>query len=206
MGLTRTVAPAELAVTLAEAKKQCEVSNNDTAHDDHLTRLIRAAIDDVERYTRRALVTQTWRLSLRQWPYDKDRRYPHPGRLFLPRPPLQSVTSIIYRDDNGTLVTLDPSLYQVTLDASPAFVEPAYGEVWPTLRPETVEAVRVTYVAGFGNEETGIPDQYKNAIYELVAFRFMNRGDVNVDIPKHIKWSLSALRCGAQYDYFGVKG
>lgn len=206
MGLICTVEPAELAVSLADAKKQCEVSESDTTHDEHLTRLIRAATDDVERFTRRALITQTWRLSLREWPHDALRQWPHPGRLLIPRPPLQSITSIVYTDDNGSLITLDSSLYQVSTDASPSFAEPAYGEVWPTLRPETLEAVRITYVAGFGDLDTDVPDQYKNAIYELVAFRFMNRGDVDVDIPKHIKWALNALRCGAMYDYYGVKG
>lgn len=209
MGLVRTVEPENLPVTLTDAKKQCELAPSDTAHDSHILRLIRAATADVERHTRRALITQTWRLSLSDWPFDRPyyRKYAGAvGRVYLPRPPLQSVSSIVYVDDAGSDVTLSTSLYQVTADASPGFIEPAYGEVWPTLRPETVEPVTITYVAGFGADASAVPEQYKNVIYELVAFRFMNRGDAQMDIPKHIKWSLSALRCGAQYDYFGVKG
>jgi uncharacterized phiE125 gp8 family phage protein len=203
MGLTRTVDPASLAVALADAKKQCEVADSDTSHDNHITRLIRAATSDVERHTRRALVTQTWRLSLREFPL-----YSHvnKSRVYLPRPPLQSITSIQYVDDNGTTQTLNSSLYQVTADSKPGYVEPAFGESWPTLRPETVEAISITYLAGYGNAAANVPAEFQNVIFELVAFRFMNRGDVQQDIPKHIRWSLDSLKCGAKYDYYGIKG
>jgi len=195
MGLRRTVEPAISAIEFEDAVKQVELPSDDTTHTRHLERIIAAAVADVERHTRRALITQTWRISLREFK----------PRIYLPRPPLQSITSIQYTEADGTVMTLSPSLYQVTLDASPAYVEPAFGQSWPSIRSETVEPVVITYVAGYGDDAEYIPSQFQNAIYELVAFRFMNRGDTNQDIPKHIKWSLSSLKCGAQYDYFGVK-
>lgn len=201
MGLTRTVDPVNLAVTLAEAKKQCEVPADDTSHDSHITRIIKAAASDVERHTRRALITQTWRMSLTAFPYSAL----HKSRIYLPRPPLQSITSIQYVDDNGATQTLSSSLYQVTDDAKPGYVEPVYGESWPVTRAETAEAVTITYVAGFGDDDTDLPDDLKNTVFELIAFRFMNRGDVDMPIPRHIKWSLDSLKCGAKYDYFGIK-
>jgi uncharacterized phiE125 gp8 family phage protein len=198
MGLKRITEPVEMPVSLADAKKQCELGSTDTTHDDHIIRLIKSATADVERHTRRALITQQWRLSLREIPFS--------NRIYLPRPPLVEIDSIQYVDDNGATQTLSSSLYQVTQDAHPGYVEPAYSETWPTVRPETVEAISITYTAGFGDNPTDIPAQYQNVIFELVAFRFMNRGDVQMGIPKHIMWSLESLKCGAQYDYFGVKG
>jgi uncharacterized phiE125 gp8 family phage protein len=198
MGLTRIVDPVGLPVSIVDAKKQCEIGDTDTTHDEHIIRLIKAATADVERHTRRALINQTWRLSLREIPASR--------RIILPRPPLVEVESVEYRDDDGILQTLDSSLYQVTVDASPGHIEPAFNEVWPVVRTLTAEAISVTYIAGFGTNYSDIPAQYQNVIFELVAFRFMSRGDVQVDIPKHIKWSLDSLRCGAQYDYYGVKG
>jgi len=195
MGLRRTVAPAISAVEFEDAVKQVELPSDGTTHTRHLERAIATALADAERCTRRAFITQTWRLSLREFP----------PRIYLPRPPLQSITSIQYTDDDGTIQTLSSSLYQVTLDASPAYVEPAFGKSWPSIRSETVEPIVITYVAGFGDDAENIPAQYQNLIFELVAFRFMNRGDTDQDIPRHIKWSLKSLRCGAQYDYFGVK-
>ena len=195
MGVRRTVDPVISAVEFEDAVKQVELPSDDTTHTRHLEMQIATAIADVERHTRRAFVTQTWRLSLREFP----------PRIYLPRPPLQSLTSITYVDSNGTTQTLSSSLYQVTSDASPGYVEPAYGQSWPSIRSETVEPIVITYLAGFGDDAENIPVQYQNLIFELVAFRFMNRGDTDQDIPKHIKWSLKSLRCGAQYDYFGVK-
>jgi uncharacterized phiE125 gp8 family phage protein len=195
VGLIRISSPNELAVTLADVKEQVEVSESDHAHDAKLNRMIRSAIADVEHSTRRSLKPQTWQLTLREFPFER--------RVYLPRPPLHIVDSIEYIDSNGARQTLDPSLYQVATTASPGYVEPAYGESWPPLRGEDAESVFITYTAGYTGK---IPDQYLTPIYELVAFRFANRGDVDVDIPRHIRWSLQSLRCGAQYDYYGVKG
>lgn len=193
MGLTRIEEPQNLAVLLADAEKQCEVPSSDMAHDSHITRLIKTATSDVERYTRRALITQKWRLSLREFP----------PQIKLPRPPLQSVEEIGYVNANGESQILDAAKYRVSIDAKPAIIEPV--DDWPSTDPETIEAVTVEYTAGFGDDDTDIPEQFKNVIYELVAFRFMNRGDVEVDIPKHIKWTLDSLKCGAKYDYYGIK-
>ena len=195
MGLRRTVDPVISMIEFEDAVKQVELPSDDTVHTRHLQRAIKAAIDDAERCTRRAFITQTWRLSLREFP----------ARIYLPRPPLQSITSIVYVDSFGATQTLSPSLYQVTLDDSPAYVEPAFGQAWPSIRSETVDPIKITYVAGFGDDAENIPEQYKNVIYELLAFRFSNRGDTDQTIPRHIQWSLKSLRCGAQYDYFGVK-
>lgn len=202
MGLKRTVEPTPLVVPLREAKKQCEIGEDDTTHDSHILRLIKAATSDVERHTRRALITQTWRLALNQFPYSSVNK----SRVYLPRPPLQSISSITYVDDNGTTQTLSSSLYQVATDTKPGFVEPAYGQSWPVVRSETAEAIKITYLAGYGSTSDDIPDEFANLVYELVAFRFFSRGDVNAEIPKHIQWSMDSLKCGAKYDYFGIKG
>jgi len=197
MGLVRVDEPISLAVSLSEAKKQCEVADSDTSHDTHITRLINSAVADVERHTRRALVTQVWRMTLSG--------FPSCGRIILPRPPLQNIEAIEYVDDFGVVQTLPDTVYQVTLDASPGYISPAFGESWPATRPETLEAVSVTYTAGYGDVAAAVPEQFRNVVCELIAFRFMNRGDVDVGIPKHIKWSLDSLKCGASYGYYGVK-
>ena len=196
MGLKRTVEPVADAITIHAAKKACEIGSSDTTHDAHLQRLIAGAVRDVERVTRRALVTQTWRLSLGDFP----------ERICLPRPPLQSVTSIQYVDEDGVTQTLSSSLYQVSTDESPGVIEPAYNQVWPATRASTLNAVTVTYVAGFGDGSSSVPGEYGNVIEELVVFRFTaGRGDSESDIPKHIRWSLDSLRCGAVLGYYGTK-
>lgn len=198
MGLKRIVDPAIIAAEFEESVKQVELPADDTTHTQHIDRIIRAAIADVERHTRRALITQTWRLSLSCFPSP---------RISLPRPPLQSVSSVTYVASDGTMATLGSGLFQVSTDSSPGYIEPAYGQTWPVVRSETVDAVKITYVAGFGDDAEDIPTEYQNLIHELVAFRFgPGRGDVvDAKIPDHIKWALQGLRCGAQYDYYGIK-
>lgn len=196
MGLKRTSEPATPALTTANAKKACEIGTSDTTHDAHIDRLVGAAVRDVERITRRALITQTWQLTLSDFP----------ERIVLPRPPLQSVSSIQYVDEDGVTQTLSSSLYQVSTGDSPAVIEPAYNQVWPATRTSTLDAVTVTYVAGFGDAATDIPAEYANLLEELTVFRFTaGRGDIDIDIPKHIRWSLESLRCGAVLGYYGVK-
>lgn len=190
MSLRRTVQPQTLPIAISDARKQCEIGETDTTHDSHLFRLASTATRDVERQTRRALITQTWQLVLDRFP----------DEIELPRPPLQSL-SIVYIDDSGTSRTLDSSLYQVEY-GTPACVVPAYNKTWPTTRPETENAVQVTYVAGFGDTSDDVPAEYQNVILELIAFRFFNRGDADVDIPRHIKWALKSMHCGAKYGYY----
>lgn len=197
MGLRRTVEPVAEAITIHAAKKQCEIGASDSAHDAQLLTLIRGATRDVERATRRALVTQTWQLKLSRFPSEA---------ILLPRPPLQSVTSIQYVDSAGDAQTLSSSLYQVS-DHQPAMVCPAFGQVWPETRPETLEAVTITYVAGYGTGSGSVPVEFQELIASLVHFRFTaGRGDIySADIPKHIQWSLKSLRCGASYGLYGVR-
>lgn len=193
MSLRRTVNPTNLPVELSDARKQCEIGDGDTAHDAHLLRLIRTATGDVERATRRALITQTWVLTLEEFPEEID----------VPRPPLQSLT-INYINDAGTLTLLASSEYQIDY-GTPACVEPAYSKAWPSTRPETSNAVQVTIVAGFGDDPNNVPAEYQNVILELVAFRFFNRGDEQQEMPKHIQWALKSLHCGAKLGYYDVR-
>lgn len=190
MSLRRTVEPTKLPIAISDARKQCEIGDSDNTHDAHLLRLAATATREVERCTRRALITQTWQLFLDEFPEEID----------IPRPPLQSL-SIQYIDASGTLRTLASSEYQIEY-GTPACVEPAYNKAWPSTQPMTENAVQVTFVAGFGNEPADVPPEYQNVILELIAFRFFNRGDTDMAIPKHIQWSLKSLHCGAKLGYY----
>lgn len=173
------------------------MASDDTAHDSHLTRIIGAVTRDVERHTRRALITQTWQLKLREFRATR--------RILLPRPPLASIGSIVYFNDSGVSTTLSSALYQVATGSTPGFVEPAYGQDWPSTRAETAEAITITYTCGYGDEPDDIPEEFQNVIIELSVFRFTSRGDVDAAIPKHIKWALDSLKCGTKFEYYDLK-
>jgi uncharacterized phiE125 gp8 family phage protein len=193
VGLKLTVEPEIEPVTLEEAKKQVEIASSDNAHDVHLNRLIKSARRDVERYTRRALITQTWLFSGRSF----DVR-----QVLLPRPPLLGVTSIYYTDASSVERLLSPSVYDVCTNDSPGFVEPKVSETWPST-DGSADAVLITYTAGFGSTVSDVPEEYRELILEIVRFRFFRDG--SDDYPRHLTWSIECLKNGTSQGLFGLK-
>lgn len=199
MGLKRTAAPTANLITPEEARKHLSLPPDGGGHDDHVTRLIAAAVESVEQYCGRALLTQTWRLSIDSfpacWPSG-----PGGGEIVVPRPPLVSVTDIKYDDADGVEQTLDASKYKVTTDAQPGRIAPAYGETWPATRSQR-EAVRVTYVAGYGASAASVPEPLRHAVLLMVAHWFANRepvvtGTIASDIPMSAQWLMDGYRTG----------
>ena len=95
--------------------------------------------------------------------------FPEYGPLALGRKPAASVTSVTYYDVDGTLQTLDPSLYFVGLQT---------GVIAPNLSfPDTQagrpESVIVSFTSGM---TTTLPPQIKSAFLLTMANRFERRG------------------------------
>lgn len=163
MALKLLTAAAEEPVTLAEAKLHCRVDGTD---DDALFTgvIIPAARESAEHRTGRALVTQKWELSLEAFPA---------GAFDLPKPPLQSVESIKYRDTAGNLQTLGPAAYTVHTSSLAGKVAPAYGTSWPATRGQ-LDAVTVSFTAGYGDRST-VPAGLKSWILLAIGTLYENR-------------------------------
>ena len=187
MGIQRTVAPSSTVpvVAVQDVKQGLDIAETETGHDDFLRRLINGAVATVERWTGRSLLTQTWKLTLDAWPTNSE--------IALPYPPLQSVTSIQYVDSDGVTQSVDSSDYRIDDQAEPARITPAFNAVWPTARTVT-NAVTVTYVAGYGDKSTDIPDDIIDAIHVLVYHRFEE--PASTDIPDGAKRLLKSLSTG----------
>ena len=151
MSLTRTSDPAREPIALSDARAHLRVEEDD--EDAHIAGLIAAARDWAEGFTRRAFITQTWELHLDGFP----------KCIRVPRPPLQSVTSIQYVDSAGVSQTLSTSVYTVDTDAEPGLIYPAYSQTWPTTR-QIPKSVTVTFVAGYGADPADVPDPIRHAI------------------------------------------
>jgi uncharacterized phiE125 gp8 family phage protein len=183
--LTRTSDPANDPVSLADAKNhlRVDISDDDTL----ISALITAAREHVEEATRRALITQTWRLSLDQFPADDE--------IELPRPPLQSVSSIIYTDKDDTTSTLATSVYEVDTDGQPGRVKLAYGEDWPSDTLAETNPVKITFVAGYGDNASDVPQRWQQAILLLVGHWYENREAIVTGggIPKELPLAVQSL-------------
>lgn len=166
MSLTISVSPAEEPISLVEAKEAARI--DDTAEDTLISAYITAAREVVEDKTRRQLVTATWILKLDSFPS---------GDIIVPLPPLQSISSINYLDENGDSQTWDSSKYQVDTDRQPGRIAPIETETYPDTQASTFNTVTITFIAGYGTASS-VPEKYKNAIKLLVAHWYRTREPV----------------------------
>lgn len=160
----KLITPAtELAVSLADVKAHLRV---DAADEDSLiTAYIGAATELAEQATGRALMPQTWELTLDAFP----------EAFGITRVPASSVTSLKYWDADGVQQTLASNLY--TLDNADdyghAFVVPVYSGAWPSSRAQ-INAVALRYVAGYA-AAANVPESIKAWIKLAVGSMYENR-------------------------------
>jgi uncharacterized phiE125 gp8 family phage protein len=150
-----TKEPIELET---EAKKHLRVDGAD--EDAYITQKISVARGQVEGDTERAFLTQTWELRLDRFPCTE-------RGIELPLPPLKQVNSVKYLDTTGVLQTVDPSNYSVITPLGPEAdrgrIVPVFGVYWP-ITQYVPDAVRVEYIAGYGDNATDVPAELRSAI------------------------------------------
>jgi len=166
MGLRVVTAAKQPPVDLEDVKRHLRVTDDD--EDTLIRSMIAGATDLFQRKTNRQCVDQTFEYTRSDWP----------EVIYLPKPPLSSVTSIKYIDDDGTEQTLNTSVYDVFTNVEPGFVRLAWNQSWPSIR-STQDAVKVTFVAGFGNAED-VPDGIKAAVKLLVGHWFEHRESIDI--------------------------
>lgn len=184
MALTLVTAPPAEPITLAEAKALPKVE--DDAEDTLLAAIIVAARRWVEETCGRALVTQTWDFSMDG--------FPRGSFIKLPRPPLVSVTSITYYDEDlSTSTVFASSKYQVDAAKTPGLIALKYGESWPTDSLRLSSGVVVRFVAGYG-AAAAVPGDIKHAVKLLVSDMYAHReSEVTGTIVAKMGFAVDAL-------------
>lgn len=157
-------------VSLETAKAFLRVDG--TADDAVISLLIAAAREKGEAISRLAFLTQTVELVLDAWPDDLTLR--------LRRAPLQSVTSVTYLDDEGVQASWTD--YQVDARSAVGYV--TFGSV-PSVALFPTGAIKITYVAGYGDTATSVPSNLQMALLMLIAYWYENRE--SQDVPKNIR-------------------
>lgn len=145
--LRSTDASAEPFST-AEAKLILRV---DTSADDAvIDRIVKAARQKVEADTGRALINQSWTLTLDAAPAGRH-------AILLPIAPVASITSIKSYATDDTESTVSSSVYRLDSDSLPARIVLKDNQSWPSgLRPEN--ALQVIFVAGYGAAGSNVKD------------------------------------------------
>ena len=165
MAQVLAIAAAKQPVSLNDAKDHLVIqgTNDDTLIKDKI-KVATAYAQDV---TGRVFISQDWKLVLDSFPGGA-------GIIYLPKPPLLSITKVDYLDTNGDSQTLASSKYVVDTVSTPARLAPAFGEVWPTTRG-TLNAVTIEFKAGYGVNSADVPVQIKEAILSLTGHLYEHR-------------------------------
>ena len=154
--------PASEPVSLAEAKAFLRVEHGDD--DDVIAALTASARIHVEAQTRRALITQTWRLVLDCWPAS--------GRIEVRPAPLRSLSAARGFDADGNAEPLDLDAFvQDTAGSTLAFPS------WAMVQPDRIAAgIELDVSVGYGGAAIDVPEPLRQAIRLLLAHWYEHRG------------------------------
>ncbi|MFV0279244.1 MAG: phage head-tail connector protein [Rhodoblastus sp.] len=177
--------PAAEPVTLAEARAWLRLDAND--EDAAIASLVAAARVLVETATRRALVTQTWRLVLDAWPDFSARAIGGTCEIVVPLAPVQSVAGVRVYNAAGAQ-QLDAAAWRL-------FGAPEQARIVLSPPPQSgppADGMEIDLVAGYGDPQD-TPAPLRHAILALTAFWFDNRGDVGAAGPENLPLRVAAL-------------
>lgn len=192
--ITLITAPTTELVTTAEAKVFLKVTSS--VEDSLIDLLVSSARRSAEEYTRRAFITQSWKLTLDGFGYIEDvprneyeAYFGTRSNINLPRPPLQSVTSITTYDRENNDTVFASSNY--TVDTAGARIFLNSGAAWPiNLRDNA--SMEILFVAGYGNAATDVPEPIKQAVLMHISRMYDHRGVC--EMPKTTKQLLNDFR------------
>lgn len=181
----RTTDASAEPLTTAEAKLalRVDVSADDTLIDAY----VKAARQKVESDTGRALISQTWTMTLDRVPANR-------GAILLPVAPVSSVTSITSYSTADASTVLSTSAYRLDIASVPARIVLKENQDWPSdLRPQN--ALSIVFVAGYGAASSNVKDVgLIHAVRLLVAHWYEQRTPVNVgNIVNEIPLAYDAL-------------
>lgn len=165
--------------------------------DDLISELITASREYCEDITGLALATQTIELYLDDFPCS--------DRFDLPKPPLQSVTSVKYKNSAGTETTMTENTdYLVDTDSTIGRIVLPYSVSWPSFTPYPVNPIKIRYVAGYTSTNL-IPKSIKQAMLLLIGHWYANREAVAIGsiTSREIEFSVSNLLAKKRVRWFG---
>ena len=201
-----TTPPSLEPVTIPEVKSHTRIDTD--ADDTLIAGYITAARRMAEGYLGRALLPQTLTWVVRPTgDLHKDRVRIGRSPMYIPRAPVTAISSVTILDLYGnsttvaaaTLPVVPPTPligYVADLSLEPALLR--FGSDTPlaggqTLGYTAIENLQVQFTAGYA-DASKVPANIKNAIMQMVAYLYENRGDVFEEMPKTFEWLLDLDR------------
>jgi len=184
--LVLKTAPSATAISLAEAKIHLRIDSDFNDDNDYITALIGVATNQVEEFTRRRLMSQTYNLYFDEFPPYID----------LQVGIVQSVTHVKYYDTSNTLVTLAASNYDLDDKIKPGRIYQSNDGSFPDTF-ERPNAVEIEFVVGRTANE--VEDAIKQAMLIIVGRYYEQRQDVVLgtqvaELPLMVEYMLTPYR------------
>ena len=189
--IERTAPPVALPLSLNEAKAHLRLEDDQTAEDALVMALLRAAADECERYTGRALTTQSWTLWLDRLPANPagapwwdgvqdgpiaNLNGPASRSVVIPRPPLRSIDLVNTYSDADAVTVLAASNYFVDTASAPGRLVLRSSAAAPS-PTRAANGIEIRFTAGYGPDPADLPTPLVEGIKHCLAHLFENRGD-----------------------------
>lgn len=183
--LTRITPPATEPISTTELYRHLRLVE-DATEKAYADAVLAVAREWVENHTGTSCLTQTWELKLDEW-WRED-------GIKIPLPPLQSITSVKYLDQDGVEQTLAASQYRVLTGAPIGELYWAYDVTAPEIR-QIPACVTIRFVAGY-TSAANVPNVIKQAILLLCGHWFEHRENVMIPanaFPPEVPFTVTAL-------------
>ncbi len=190
----REAAPASVALLTDAFKLSQRISASD--EDAVIEAYIAAAtglLDGWNGWLSRALISQAWSISIAG---------PTNGKIYAPLSPVQSLGAVSYYDKNGILQALPASSFRVIKSADWAYIEPKAGVSWPPTESRP-DAIKATFICGYGEASTDIPPELRQAITLLAGHFYEHREASTMLKLEEAPFGVKALIAGEKLGYAG---
>lgn len=163
--------------------------------DQYFTALVTLARQQCETVLRRALLLQTWQLSLKNWPGRDYQNWPQGvgngygsyyehDHIELPFPPLQGVVSVTYLDTAATINTMPSGNvaggYNVDTNFEPGRIVLPFSQAWPTAILLPGAPIQIIFNCGYP-DLAALASQFEGyasvvqAMKMIIGYCFQNR-------------------------------
>jgi uncharacterized phiE125 gp8 family phage protein len=183
MRLVLVTPPAVEPLTVAEAKARLNIGDevSDAVMQAYIT-AARQRIDGADGSLGRAINTQTWQGKADVFPTCDG------GRIYIPLPPLQSLT-VKYLDAAGSTVTLTEGVDYQLVQAQRPYIVPL--TAWPVITG--IDGLTIEFVAGYGDAGTDVPEPIRTAV-ALGAGNLSSMSAGNLGVIEEVEEGIGSTR------------
>lgn len=180
-----------------EAVSYMRLDTPDATESAYISDCIKAAREYCEDYQHRAYITQTWELTLQQFPTAKNDRMNNcrqTDEIEIPKGCLQSIDSLTFTDYAGTVSTLvQGENFVVSTRGILGRIAPPYAAIWPTDPLSPLDPIVIRFTCGYGDTADKIPLKVKQAMYMLISYWYDNRPPIGTNIPAELDRAVKSL-------------